>query len=113
MQQPIPTHELRYLLVDLIDRAGQPLSIAELAAALDQLGIPVAAPANKTVSDALRRQLVRGRVVRTKRGVYGSGSMPKSTRYYIRNRARRTRHDFATTLDSATVETVPRSKPGR
>jgi len=83
----IPTRELRYVLLSILEERREPTSVAELTDQLRLLQVPVAPPANKTISDALRAQLSRGRVVRQRRGVYLFGAMPDSTRYYVRSRA--------------------------
>lgn len=38
---------------------------------------------SKVVSDALRTELSRGRVVRVRRGVYGRGRVPRSTLWWM------------------------------
>ncbi len=85
----LPTRELRYVLVAELAQAGHPLAIVDLVERLDRRRLPVAEPVNKTISDALRTPLVRGRVVRIRRGCYRVGAMPKATRSYIMKRAAR------------------------
>ena len=80
---------LRYCLLALLDRAGRPCSIAELIDQLDQLGLVVhGADPRKTVSDVLRWELTKGRVVRTGFGRYEALPRPPSTARKHRERLR-------------------------
>ncbi|MGO4442312.1 hypothetical protein AB4Z42_03050 [Mycobacterium sp. 2YAF39] len=78
--------ELRYVLAVNLDIHG-PASIFELIEQLDYQGFSIPGRASKTVSDALRWEMRRGRVRRIRRGVYGPGQMPRSTHQYIHKRA--------------------------
>lgn len=77
--------ELRYLLTSYLHDRG-PLSVAELARLLDVDGFVVWGRPSKVVSDALRWEVRRGRVVRLGRGRYAPGRMPRGTAYRIRKR---------------------------
>ncbi len=74
--------ELRYVLVRLIVVIG-PATVPELIAALRDWGFAVAGRPSKTVSDALRWERRRGRVIRRGRGLYSAGEMPRSTEHRI------------------------------
>ena len=74
--------ELRYALVRLIQLTG-PASVPELVSGLEQWGFTVDGRPSKTVSDALRWERRRGRVMRRGRGRYSAGSMPRSTEHRI------------------------------
>jgi hypothetical protein len=63
-------------------RAG----IAELEQALRRFGFEFAGRPSKSISDALRWEMRYGRVRRHARGMYGPGSMPRSTEYRIHQR---------------------------
>jgi hypothetical protein len=78
--------DLRYCLMTLLEDHG-PASIGELHHRLERDGLRVrgAAP-NKTISDALRHELGKGRVRRVGRGRYASGARPART--VRRHRAR-------------------------
>jgi hypothetical protein len=91
--------QLRYeLCVCLLD-ARAPLNIADLVARIEAKGFAVEGRASKTVSDALRWEVRRGRVVNTGRGRYARGSMPRSTEWWIRTHvAERRRSVVAPTL---------------
>ncbi|CAB4734194.1 unannotated protein [freshwater metagenome] len=78
---------LRYCLLTLLHQEGKPRKIAELRAALEQLGLTVGgADPNKVISDVLRYELRLGRVARTGRGQYESRYRPNTT--VRRHRAR-------------------------
>jgi hypothetical protein len=75
--------DLRYALTTLLLRARVPLTVPELVRALEREGFAVWGRPSKEVSDALRWEVGRGRVVRVRRGVYMAGKMPKQTRSRI------------------------------
>ncbi|MCB0993669.1 MAG: hypothetical protein KDB21_01165 [Acidimicrobiales bacterium] len=74
---------LRYLLVAELISTRRTMALPELVDALDHLGAELHGRASKVVSDALRWEVRRGRVVRVGRGRYVLGSMPRSTRSWI------------------------------
>jgi len=74
--------ELRYALVRLIQLTG-PATVPELIAGLAYWGFAVDGRPSKTVSDALRWERRRGRVMRRGRGLYSAGEMPRSTEHRI------------------------------
>jgi hypothetical protein len=78
--------ELRYMLAVNLDIHGS-ASIFELIEQLRYQGFSIPGRASKTVSDALRWEVRRGRVRHLRRGVYGPGHMPRSTSHYIHQRA--------------------------
>lgn len=75
---------LRFVLVDLLMTNRGETSVAELAAALSRQGYDVKGRASKTISDALRWEVRRGRVGRTARGRYCYRRAPVSTARRIR-----------------------------
>lgn len=76
--------DLRHLLLDELLRArGSDRSIADLVGALRAGGFVVAGHPAKTVSDALRTELTRGRAVRVARGRYAVGLIPRTTRWRL------------------------------
>jgi hypothetical protein len=78
---------LRYLLtLHLADRG--PSTTDDLVTAVGHAGFRLAGRPSKTVSDALRWEVRRGRVVRLGRGCYGPGTMPRQTRSWMRHRMR-------------------------
>ena len=82
-------HE-RYILLEALMRTAGPMSIAELVAVLEARDDAVVGPIpNKWVSDLLRAELSRGRVVRILRGRYGLGIIPGSTARRIRRKVQR------------------------
>jgi hypothetical protein len=78
--------ELRYLLTTNLAVHG-PAHVYEMIELLEYQGFVVAGRPAKTVSDALRWEMRRGRVRRLRRGQYGPGEMPRSTEYHIHKRA--------------------------
>jgi len=77
--------ELRYLLTMHLFQHG-PTTIADLVETLAFQGFDIAGRASKSVSDALRWEIARGRVHRLGRGRYGPAWMPRGTQYRIHKR---------------------------
>jgi hypothetical protein len=84
--------ELRYVLTMNLFHHGH-ATIAELVDALTEHGFEVDGRPSKCVSDALRWEIRRGRVRRFGRGLYGPGSMPRSTEYRIHQRVLALRYE--------------------
>ncbi|MFA5710934.1 hypothetical protein [Mycolicibacterium sp.] len=76
---------LRYVLTDTLTRNGR-MTVTELVEELARLGFAVPGRPSKTVSDALRWEVLKGRVYPRGRGRYGPGEMPRSTEYRIGKR---------------------------
>lgn len=74
--------DLRYVLTMLLHQHG-PLTVARLVTLLHDQGFTVRGRASKEVSDALRWEIGRRRVVRLGRGRYAPGTIPPSTRRRI------------------------------
>lgn len=74
--------DLRYALTRLIQLLG-PVTIPQLLAHLAEWGFVVGGRPSKTVSDALRWEIGRGRVYRCGRGTYRQGWAPRGTEYRI------------------------------
>ena len=74
---------LRYALLVVLARSPSSMSVPELAAGIETLGFGVElAPGgrvSKAISDALRWEVRRGRVVRLRRNCYSAGRIPGST----------------------------------
>jgi hypothetical protein len=77
--------ELRYVLTMHLALHG-PATVKDLVAALAFHGFDTHGRRSKSVSDALRWEMRYGRVRRRGRGLYGPGSMPRSTEYRIHKR---------------------------
>ncbi|MEM7342433.1 MAG: hypothetical protein AAF467_27595 [Actinomycetota bacterium] len=75
---------LRFVVVDLIRTHGT-MTVRDMVAALAAEGYPVSGRPSKVVSDALRWEIARGRVVRVARGVYRYRSAPPTTARRIRS----------------------------
>jgi hypothetical protein len=74
--------DLRYTLTRLLRLLG-PSSVTELVAALEAWNFAVAGRPTKTVSDALRWEMQRGRVWRRGWGRYSAAGMPRGTEHRI------------------------------
>ncbi|HVM07938.1 MAG TPA: hypothetical protein VM345_05730 [Acidimicrobiales bacterium] len=79
---------LRSLLVVLLVEAGTPLTVRQLIARIEARGVVLDGRPSKLVSDALRWEVRRGRVVRVGLGVYRSGRIAETTLRRMRGRAR-------------------------
>lgn len=77
--------ELRYVLTLQLALHG-PATIPELIKALNWHGFCVSGRPSKTISDALRWEMGRGRVRRVRRGRYGPSGIPRGTEHRIHQR---------------------------
>ena len=78
--------DLRYVLTWTLLEAGTTLSVRELLRRVEAAGFVVSGRPSKTVADALRWEIARGRVVRVGRGLYRAGVVPRQTKSRIRRR---------------------------
>jgi len=76
--------DLRYLLTVVLLENNRPMTVPELVQEVERSGATLGGRASKAVSDALRWEVRKGRVLRVGRSLYGPGSMPRSTRSWIR-----------------------------
>jgi hypothetical protein len=76
---------LRWVLCIALREARRPLSIAELVASVEDRYV-IVGRAGKTVSDALRWEVRRGRVLQKGRGRYSTGRIQRSTEWSMRRR---------------------------
>jgi hypothetical protein len=90
-QAALSGRSLRYLLTIVLTDAGRPMRLAELVDAVHRAGFAIAGRESKTVSDALRWEVSKGRVRRAGRSVYRAGWMPRSTAWWIREQVRNLR----------------------
>lgn len=74
---------LRFVLVDQI-RRRRTCTVAELVKYIANAGYELPGRPSKIISDALRWEVARGRVVRTARGRYSYGHVPSTTARRIR-----------------------------
>ena len=61
--------ELRWFLTVKLAEAGEPMRVRDLVTALDNAGFTVAGRASKVISDCLRWEIGRRRVMRLGRGI--------------------------------------------
>lgn len=76
--------ELRYRLTLVLRDARRPMTVRELLAVFDDADLTIPGRPSKTVSDALRWEIRRGRVRRTARATYATDRIPRSTVRFIR-----------------------------
>jgi len=88
MPPALAGRELRYLLTVLLHQVGRPLTVTEMIALVERDGLRVAGRPSKTVSDAPRWEIGKGRVVKVGRSTYRRGTMPRSTAWWIRQHLR-------------------------
>jgi hypothetical protein len=81
---PLRGRGLRFVLVNELMTCHRSMTVAEMVAVLSQRGYDLGGRASKVISDALRWELRRGRVIRTGRGVYRYHQAPASTTRRIR-----------------------------
>ncbi len=60
------------------------MTLPEIVAGVEAFGLPIPGRSSKTISDALQWEEGKGRVVRLDRSRYQTGSMPRSTEWWIR-----------------------------
>jgi hypothetical protein len=77
---------LRYALIVHLVEARRVLTTRELVASLHADGFEIGGRASKAVSDALRWETRRGRVVRVGRGQYAAGVVSRQTVWRMRQR---------------------------
>ena len=82
-ESPESTHirgrVLRFLVTKELQQAGRPLTIPEIVGRLERQGFTIYGRPSKTVSDCLRWETAKRRVVRVKRGIYTFGRASRST----------------------------------
>jgi hypothetical protein len=97
--------DLRYVLTWTLLDAATTLSIRELVRRVEDAGFVVPGRASKTVADALRWEIARGRVVRVGRGLYRPGVVPRQTKSRIRRRVAALRSAMAAPALHVVAET--------
>lgn len=60
------------------------MTVPEIVAGVEAVGLSIPGRASKVISDALRWKVRQGRIVRLERSRYQTGSMPRSTEWWIR-----------------------------
>ncbi len=75
---PLRGRGLRFVLVNELAR-HHTLTVAEMVVIVGRYGFDLGGRESKIISDALRWEVARGRVVRVARGVYRYGKIPTST----------------------------------
>ena len=75
------------LLILLVDSRGS-MTVAELVEAVTRAGCSIHGRPSKAVSDALRWEVRRGRVLRVARSTYAIDRLPRSTAWWVRQQVR-------------------------
>jgi len=99
---PLAGRALRFVLVAELMKRPE-MTVAEMTAVVDRYGHQLTGRASKVVSDALRWEVRRGRVVRLGRGLYRYCRAPASTARRIRLFATRC-HNHPTATGADRVE---------
>jgi hypothetical protein len=79
-----PGRELRYRLSLTLLESRRTMTTSELVASLEAVDFPIRGRPSKTVADALRSEIARGRVTRLDRARYRSGHIPPRTIRWMR-----------------------------
>ena len=80
---PLRGRGLRFVLVNELAK-HESLTVAEMVTLVRRYGFDLGGRESKIISDALRWEVARGRVIKLARAVYRYGSMPPSTARRIR-----------------------------
>lgn len=86
-QEAVPLSDrrrLRYALTLVLLHSERELTVPELEAAALANGCTLDVRPAKAVSDALRTEVTKGRVVRVGWGRYRPGTVPRSTQWWLR-----------------------------
>jgi hypothetical protein len=86
------------------------MTVAEMVTVITGYGFELTGRASKVISDALRWEVARGRVVRLRRGVYRYGQPPRTTAWRISLFATRARTWIVAAMRG---ETPPPTPPER
>ena len=85
MKTKLTGKTLRWVVCLILRDAERAMTVQEIVAELDKKYV-VPGRAGKAVSDCLRWEVGRGRVVQVERGRYARGFIPRSTEYGLRKR---------------------------
>jgi hypothetical protein len=75
---PLWGRSLRFVLTGELQQRGT-MTVAEMVVFLAERGYDLNGRPSKTISDSLRWEVARGRVIRVRRGVYRYGRPPRTT----------------------------------
>ncbi len=87
---PLRGRSLRFVLTDEL-RQHQTMTVGDMVTTMAEYGFNLGGRPSKVISDALRWEVARGRVIRLRRGVYRFHQAPTSTIRRIRLFAARCR----------------------
>jgi hypothetical protein len=105
--------DLRYVLTWTLLEAGTVLSIPQLLRRVEAAGFVVPGRPSKTIADALRWEIARGRAVRVGRGLYRAGVVPRQTKSRIRHRVIALRRAMAAAVQADVPSFEPDPTTGR
>ncbi|MBA2609875.1 MAG: hypothetical protein H0U92_13110 [Actinobacteria bacterium] len=84
----------------MLHEARRSLTVAEIVGRIEADGFTIGPNAHKVVADALRWEVRRGRARRVRRGVYGTGRLPRSSESKMRAALRRLRIEMTVYLST-------------
>lgn len=87
---PLYGRALRFVLVEQLEQHRR-MTVAEMVSMITEHRFVLTGRASKVISDALRWEVARGRVVRLGRGLYAYGRPPRTTARRIRRFGRQCR----------------------
>lgn len=102
---PLWGQAIRYPASAELIRSGAPMSVSEPVDRLRYQGFLLPAKPSKVVSDALRWEVRKGRIIKVRRGVHRTGCIPRSTRYWVLDKAAAVRSKH---LGSTPAKVAPR-----
>jgi hypothetical protein len=76
---------LRHAICVCLLEEQRAMTVPEIVAGVEARGLSIPGRASKTVSDALRWEARKGRAIRLERSQYRTGTMPRSTEWWIRS----------------------------
>ena len=88
--------DLRSAVVVLLLARQRPATLVDLASMLRRDGFDVGPAPTKTIADALRWEVRRGRVARVGRGIYAAGTVAKASKHRMRTRVAAARNRTTT-----------------
>lgn len=103
-------YDLRALLVVILVDADGPLTVAQLVGLLSSAQVELPGRPSKAVSDSLRWEICKGRVVKVGHATYCAGVVPRTTLRRLRQRAS-AGASSATPLAESTGDRGPASRP--
>ena len=109
---PLRGRGLRFVLLAEI-RRRRTMTVSAMVTFLAECGYEVNGRPSKEISDALRWEVARGRVVRIRRGVYGYGRTPRTTARRVQLFAQQCYAWISAVATGETPPPTPLTRPDR